>query len=216
MTASAPKHEAKVSELASRHRRKPETDDHEAGNKPQPATHVSQRYRHSCLRSASGARLAQSADRTTRQLARRGTSCGRVPGPPGAAGPMTPPSHLTEGLGTPLKASTTAQPCCRAIGTIVMACDAGRGRQWHITYHPAWYGGCRSEVGKRVGCGKTCTAGLPVDADGAHVNAPVDLLDHHVLAEGGRVDHQAVAQVQTDVADVGVEEHQVTGLELVT
>src|SRR5580698_8232061 len=54
-----------------------------------------------------------------------------------------------------------------------------------------------------------------LDPDGARVDAPVDGLDHHVLAEVRRVDHQAVADVDPHVADVGVEEDQVAGLQVV-
>src|ERR1700749_3821070 len=74
--------------------------------------------------------------------------------------------------------------------------------------------GARFYPSEVANAGVTAELGL-ADPYGADVDAPVDLLDHDVLTEGGGVDHQAVAQVEADVADVGVEEHQVTGLELV-
>ena len=54
------------------------------------------------------------------------------------------------------------------------------------------------------------------DPDRADVLVPEDRLDLDVLAGLRRVDHQAVADVDAHVADVGEEEHQVTGLQLVT
>ena len=48
------------------------------------------------------------------------------------------------------------------------------------------------------------------DADGAHVDVPHDRLDLDRLPEVRCVDHQAVADVEADVTDVGEEEHQVT------
>ena len=52
------------------------------------------------------------------------------------------------------------------------------------------------------------------DADGADEDAPVNRLDHDVLPEGRCVDHQAIADVDAYVADVGEEEDQVAGLKL--
>lgn len=53
-----------------------------------------------------------------------------------------------------------------------------------------------------------------LDADGSDESAPVDLVDAHRDAVGGRVDHVAVADVDPDVADVGEEEQQVARFEL--
>jgi hypothetical protein len=52
------------------------------------------------------------------------------------------------------------------------------------------------------------------DADGAHVVTPEDRLHLDDLAGARRVYHQAVAEVDAHVADVGEEEHQVTRLKV--
>jgi tRNA synthetases class II (D, K and N) len=52
------------------------------------------------------------------------------------------------------------------------------------------------------------------DADRAHVVTPEDRLHLDDLASARRVHHQAVAEVEADVADVGEEEHQVTRLKV--
>jgi hypothetical protein len=52
------------------------------------------------------------------------------------------------------------------------------------------------------------------DADRAHVVTPEDRLHLDDLAGARRVHHQAVAEVEADVADVGEEEHQVTWLKV--
>jgi lysyl-tRNA synthetase class 2 len=55
---------------------------------------------------------------------------------------------------------------------------------------------------------------LSSDADGADVRVPEDRLHLDDLAGARRVYHQAVAEVEADVADVGEEEHQVTRLKV--
>ena len=48
---------------------------------------------------------------------------------------------------------------------------------------------------------------LSGDADGADVGVPEDRLYLDDLAGAWRVDHEAIAEVEADVADVGKEEH---------
>ena len=53
------------------------------------------------------------------------------------------------------------------------------------------------------------------DPDGAVVSAPPDRVDLDRHAEVRRVDHQSVADVNPDVADVGEEEDEIAGLQVV-
>jgi type III pantothenate kinase len=55
-----------------------------------------------------------------------------------------------------------------------------------------------------------------LDADGTDVIAPEHLVHPDRDTVRGRVDHQAVAEVDAHVADVGAEEHQIARLEVVT
>src|SRR5688572_27850126 len=83
-------------------------------------------------------------------------------------------------------------------------------------------GGCSTDV-PEVLTGTVLPAGGPEgksagrgsdDALGEAVTALVDGRDGDRLTEGPGVDHHAVADVDADVADRRVEEHQVAGLEV--